>query len=124
MSGAQAVELVGGERCQATLDVASKRLGDLSSPAAKASATVAVAARARAPRLTGALIASTAPAAEGNNAAVRVGVRYGWPVESGVPSRRIPARPFVAEATEATEPLWTTYYSGQVDKVIGEVKGA
>ena len=126
MSKAQSVEVIGGERCVVTLDAASKRLRDLGDPASKASTVIATDARMRAPKATGALAASVTPAAEGNTARVVVGVRYGWPVESGVRSPfpgHQPARPFLANAREATQPIWTTFYEGQVLEVMGTVKG-
>ena len=104
MSRAEAVEVIGAERCAATLDEAGAKLHDLNRGAEKTSTLVASEAYRRAPRLTGALAASIAPAAEGSDARVRVGVRYGWPVESGVPSHNQAAQPFLADAVNATEP--------------------
>lgn len=127
MSGGEAVEVIGAERCAATLDVASRKLGDLADPATKASVVIAGAARVRAPRATGTLQASIRAAAEGSTARVEVGVRYGWPVHSGVPAPHPGhevARPFLADAADATQPIWSGFYEGKVEDVMGTVKGA
>ena len=109
------------------MDVAARRLRDLSDPATKTSYLIAADARRRAPRATGTLRAAISPASEGNTARVVVPVRYAWPVHSGVreplPGHQ-PGRPFLADAASGTQAVWTSVYAGQVDEVMGTVKGA
>ena len=127
MSNRESVKVVGGDRCAVTLSSASRKLGKMTTAPEAASITIASAARRIAPRATGTLAGSIAPRAEGTTAKVVVGVRYGWPVESGVrppqPGHQ-PARPFLATARDATKPAWSRYYEGEVAEVMGTVKGA
>jgi len=118
------VEIVGATRCAATLNVAAARLGRLDDAARTSSNVIATTARLRAPKRTGRLAAAVAPSPQGSDARVRVPVRYGWPVHSGVPSLGQPARPFLSTAAAATEPVWVGAYARNVEHVMSQVKGA
>jgi len=124
VSGGARVEVVGGPRCVATLNVAATRLGRLTDGSRRASDVIASTARLRAPKRTGRLAASIAPSPQGSTARVRVPVRYAWPVHSGVPSLGQPARPFLANAAELTEPVWVEGYRRNVEQVMSKVEGA
>ena len=120
-------EIIGADRCAATLNVAAYRLARLDSAPRQASVTVASETRRRAPRRTGRLAASVAPSPQGNAARVIVAARYAWPVHSGVraplPGHQ-PGRPFAANAADATEAVWVGQYADNVNRVMGTVKGA
>jgi hypothetical protein len=121
---ADSVTVEGAARLSRTLDHAADDLGKLDTANTRAPETVAAAARARAPRRTGTLAGSVrAESGEGMGRVV-VDAPYAGYVEYGVPSHRIAARPFLAEAVEQTGPAVVDVYADDVARVVSQVKGA
>jgi phage gpG-like protein len=108
----------------ATLHRAAANLAKLGRQDAAASALVASTARTRAPRRSGALAASVRAEPREGNGAVVAAAPYAAYVEFGVPSRSIPARPFMAGALKATAPAVTDLYADETRRVMSQVKGA
>ena len=121
---AETIRVEGAARLERTLDGAADELGRLDKPNASASSIVAAAARARAPRRTGRLALSVRAEPSEGAGRVVVGADYAGYVEYGVPSRSIPARPFLAEAVEATRPAWEEAYADGTRSAVSQVKGA
>jgi hypothetical protein len=117
------VEVRGAAQLGRTMHRAAVDLDHLDRADARTSNLVAAAARARAPRRTGALALSVRARPERSAAAVEATARYAGYVHNGVPSRGIPARPFLVRAAEATEAAWVTAYVADIDHVLSQVEG-
>jgi phage gpG-like protein len=113
----------GASRMSATLGHAADDVGQLDAADARASAIIAAAARARAPRRTGRLAGSIAAAPGEGAGRVVVGAEYAAYVEYGVPVRHVPARPFLAEAAEVSGPVAIDAYRDEVQRVVAQVEG-
>lgn len=99
-------------------------LADLKDANATAAATVASAAAARAPHLTGRLAASVRGNRALSRATVLAGgarVPYAGPVHWGWPAHHIEAHPFVVDAAQATEPVWLPAYQLAVEQAVDRV---
>lgn len=119
--------LVGAARLRATLRAAGADLGDLKTANAAAAATVAAAAGVRAPRRSGALASSVRGNRAVGKAVVMAGrgsVAYAGPIHWGWAARGIEPNPFVIDAAEATEPVWTAAYAVDVQRAVNNVRGA
>lgn len=115
-------EVAGAAAMVKSIAEAAEKLGDGRLEAAVA-AVIAPAAHRRTPRRTGAL-ASTVRADGPLVTAGASSVRYAGPVHSGVPSRGIPARPFITEAYAATYDAQTKAAEAEVQKLFDQIKGA
>lgn len=105
-----------------------KRCGDDLSDLKEANTVVAttVARAAHPPMLTGQLAASIRPSGTKTAAQVRAGgarVPYAGAIHWGWPAHNITAQPFLADAAQATEPIWTATYLQAIDKELAKVKG-
>ena len=118
------VTVRGGRELETTLGQAADDVGKTGRASAKSATEIATGARARAPRRTGALIASIRARPVGPVAVVSVGVRYAAPVHWGVPGRGIPAQPFLLDAAEAATPQVVDNYRRDVSDAVAKVKGA
>ena len=117
--------IVGGDQVASTMKAAAAKLGDLSSAGGKAAELVASAARAAAPRLTGALAASTQGFTDGKTTAgVGSDLVYAPVIHNGWSGHNIDSNPYITRAFESTEDQWLKVYRSQVDDIAGTVKGA
>ena len=118
-------KIVGADRVAETLHAAGGKLGDLTSAGGKVGELVAAAARAAAPRLTGALAASTQGFTDGKTTAgVSSDLVYAPVIHNGWSGHNIDSNPYITRAFESTEDQWLKVYRGQVDDIAGTVKGA
>lgn len=112
----------GADRAARSLRAAGRSVDNLGAAASTASRIIASGARARAPRRTGALAASIRAAPEGGTARTVASIRYAGFVHYGARGR--PARPFLTDAAEATEPAWLGAYEAQVRSIAATTRGA
>ncbi|MFC4127385.1 hypothetical protein [Nocardia rhizosphaerae] len=118
------VRVYGADNLARTLDAAAARMGELSEPARAAARATLAAARGLAPRRTGTLANSLQAGVWGpNTAAVTSALPYAGVIHWGWPAREIPARPFVTEAAQTTEPAWVARYEQHVTRTLDTVKG-
>lgn len=95
-------------------------LADLADPATDAGRMLAADAARRAPRLTGRLRSSITPTRTPTGVTVGTSVSYGAPIHFGVPSRNIPARPFLTDALRASEDQIVKAYATGIDTLIAK----
>lgn len=114
------VRFIGADMLASTLDRAARELGDMSAPGRAVASTIATSARSRAPRRTGALAGSIDDDVAELVAAVWAGEDYARFVEYGPPR----PQPFLGPALAEAKPDVEREYAGEVDKIIGRVKGA
>lgn len=114
------VTVKGGERLRATLAEAAGGLQHLTNAEEAAADIILRRARSQAPQLTGRLARSL----RARPPAVETTVPYGWPVHSGVPRHNQKPNPFLLRAAEATMSQWEDAYLTDIDRVLGEVRGA
>lgn len=117
------IEVVGAEHLQDTMKTAANELADLKAPSQAAGAMVLSAARARAPKVSGALAGSLFVEGIDGGVAVQASSPYAGPIHWGWPARNIKAQPFLTEAGAATEPAWVQGYTTEVEAIIGRVEG-
>jgi hypothetical protein len=96
---------------------------DLKAANAAASAMVAAAARGSAPRATGRLAGTVKGTATVAGVSVRVAAPYAGVVHYGWPARGVPARPFVIDAAQRTEPAWLALYLADLDRAVAKLAG-
>lgn len=118
------VKVEGAARLSRTLDHAADDLGKLDAADLHSAESVAAAARARAPRRTGALAGSVRAEASEGIGRVVVDAPYAAYVEYGVSKHNIAPRPFLAEAAEQSEPAVVAAYAEDVNRAVSHVKGA
>lgn len=116
------VQVVGAERCAATLSRAGDRLAHQERAAAGTSRVVAAAGRAGAPRRSGTLAMSVRAAPQGGTGVAMTSLRYAPYVHWG--TRYMRARPFLTDAARQTEPVWIRLYVADADDALSTVKGA
>lgn len=116
-------EVKGLDTFVSTMGKAAKALQDMDPAHSAASALIASAVAAAAPRRTGRL-AGSVRAAGGRSGAVDVTAPYAGPIEWGWPTRHIDGTHFAMNAARATEPQWVKYYEDAVQKAVDEVRGA
>jgi hypothetical protein len=120
------IEVEGARQLRSTLKRAGDDLGDLKAAHAAAARLVSAAAAARAPKVSGRLAASVRGSGAAASATVRAGsaaVRYAMPIHWGWPSRNIAPNPFVSQAAQGTEAVWTQLYQHEADQILSRVKG-
>jgi hypothetical protein len=117
------VRIEGLDTFISTMDKAAKALQDMGAAHRSASALIASAVAAAAPRRTGRLSSSVRATGGRSGGAVDVTAPYAGPIEWGWPSRHIDGTHFAMNAARATEPQWVKYYEDAVAKAIDEVKG-
>ena len=99
-------------------------LGDLRTVNMEAAQIFTRLARARAPRVTGALANATQAAATKDAAGITNALPYFGPIHYGWPARNIEAQPFVDEAVAESEAQWLAVYEKAADHAAESVKGA
>lgn len=122
-----AVEVHGSRELRRSLKAAGDDLGDLKDAHKLTGDYVANAASGRAPRRSGALAGSLRASRIARGVAVKAGsakVRYAGPIHYGWPAHNIRAQPFVVDAAHATEEHWLGIYADEVERIVGEIKGA
>lgn len=125
---ADQVVITGDKALQRRLTIADRGLGNLSPTHRRTAAAVGTAARARAPKRTGRLAATTKAYATRKAAVIVFGVPYAGPIHWGWPLRPDPARgwrggpirpnPFASQAAQATEGGWVQLYHRAVDNLL------
>ena len=116
----------GARQLRATMKAAGADLSDLNAVNKRTASLVSAEAVGRSPRRSGALAATVRPAGTRTAAIVRAGrasVPYANVIEFGWPARGIEAQPFVYEAAQAKEPQWTSFYEGEIAKIVDRVRG-
>jgi hypothetical protein len=116
--------VTGDDRLASTLTSAGHKVGDLSKANKRAADLVASEARATAPRLTGALAASTVGFSDRTTASVGSDLVYAPPIHYGWPGRNIEPNPYIEQAFESTASQWQAAYEDEVGRAIRTVKGA
>jgi hypothetical protein len=118
------IHVIGTEQIAATMRKAGRDVGDLTNAHRAAAAIFTPAARALAPRLTGALAGATRPEATKDGAGVSNALPYFGPIHYGWPRRNIAAHRFVDEAVTATWSQWFPIYERAIQSACDEVRGA
>ena len=124
MTDAVTVTITGADEVADTMRKAAQDLGDMSKAHKAAAAIFVPLARARAPRLTGALAAATLPASSKDGAGFTNARPFFGPIHYGWPHHDIRAQPFVDEAVADSESQWMAVYVDAVSDICNEVKGA
>lgn len=122
-SGPADVRLEGADTLRRTLRRAAADLDNLTDAHARAATIAARAASGLAPRRTGALASSLRPSGKATEGLVVSSLSYGPPVHYGVPSRNIPARPFLTTAAADTQSRWLPVYEAALEQAIQKVRG-
>jgi hypothetical protein len=121
------VEVEGLNRFVSTWRRAGADMADFKDANQRAGTIVVSAANLRVPRRTGALASSIRSARQVKKAVVYYGkasVPYAGPIHWGWPSHHIRAQPFVTDAAQETEPIWTREYSNDLQKIVDGIRGA
>ncbi len=143
--GVSGISISGGRELRRALRKAEGDLDDLKEAHLKVSQIVANAAKAAAPVKTGKLANSVRPNAGqryarvsvGNNRKTKTGVPYAGPIHWGWPtgSQKLPKKlrdfsgrtwfitenPFVIDAAQRTEPVWTRVYLEAIDDIVDKI---
>ena len=117
------IKIEGLDTFVSTMAKAQQALQELGAAHQAASALIASAVAAAAPRRSGRLAGSVRAAGGRSGAAVDVTAPYSGPIEWGWPSRHIDGTHFAMNAARATEPQWIKFYEADVQKALDEVKG-
>ena len=119
------ITVKGEARLAASLRRAGSDLNDLDAVNSKVGSAVAQAARARAPKLTGALARSTTgTAAAGNTVRLQATVIYAGVIHNGWPRHHISPQPYLRETVDAEQARIVSQYAAEADKIMGRVRGA
>ena len=118
------VTVTGAAEVASTMRKAARQLGDMTKAHRAAADIFTTLARARAPRLTGALAAATQAAASKEGAGFQNDLPYFGPIHYGWPHRNIVAQPYVDEAVADSEAQWFAVYVRAVQDACDEVRGA
>ena len=127
MAGKPVVRVEGARELRRTLRRAGDDLADLKDVHGRVAEKVAVAARPRAPWMTGRLSGSIRTGATKTSAIVRAGgssIPYAGVQEFGWPRRGISPQPFVVPAAHDTEAAWTAEYVDGIQAIVDKVEGA
>lgn len=126
MSRGPVVRVDGLRTLKRNLKAAGVSLQDLKEAHAEVAALVVRAAAPRAPRRTGALLASTRGSGTQAAAVVRAGraaVPYAGPIHWGWPARGIKAQPWLYDAAQASQEEWTGKYLAALKTIIDDIEG-
>jgi hypothetical protein len=116
--------ITGADTVASTLRLAGRNLRDLSGANQDAAQIFAGLARARAPRVTGALANATQAVATKTTAGVENVLPYFGPIHYGWPYRNIEAQPFVDDAVEESRAQWFAVYEHAAQEAADSVRGA
>lgn len=121
------VRVDGLNRLVRTMRRAGADLQDFKDAHAKAASIVVSAANSRVPRRSGDLASTIRPAKQARRAIIYAGnarVKYANPIHWGWPARHIRANPFISNAAQQTEPVWTSAYFQELEDIINKIAGA
>lgn len=121
------IKVEGARELRASLRRAGEDLSDLKAAHAAASGVVVAASRIRAPHRSGRLAGSVRGSGTATKALIRAGgvsVPYANPIHWGWKARGIAAQPFITDAAQNTEPVWTVLYERQVELIVNRIRGA
>jgi len=124
---AAAVKVVGARELRRELKKAGVDIKTLREAPRAASTIVSNAAKSSGPKRSGDLRGSVRPANQVARAIVYAGsarVPYAGPIHWGWRARNISPQPWVSEAAQSTESTWLPAYEKEIDRIIGQVKGA
>jgi hypothetical protein len=125
------LEVRGANRLRSTLRKAGQDMTQLKDAHKRAAEIVAVAARSRAPRVTGKLAATVRAAGTVRAGIVRAGFKrtpyagpnnWGWP-DGSAPHGSFAGTNFITDAAKATESAWVPVYLQDLDRIIDQVEG-
>lgn len=124
-AGASASYIVkGADNLERTLHNAADDVEDLAAPNAAAAAAATREARAGAPKVSGALAASTGPAEVSNEGwGIGASVVYAGPIIGGWRERNIQPNPYIQNAVDSTEDTWMRAYQLHAQRSLQQVKG-
>jgi hypothetical protein len=117
------VTIAGVDQVVSSLDAAAGHLGDLSATNRQVADMGAAAARAAAPRLTGALAASTVGFADKTEAAVQSDLIYAPPIHNGWFAHNISPQPYISRAVDSLQGTFVAVYDRQVNDIADSVRG-
>jgi len=124
---AAGVKVEGLTNLRRTLRDAGQDVQELTRANDAAAAIVATAGRPRTPIRTGRLMATVKGRGLATRAVVSAGspkrVPYANPIHWGWPDRNITWQPWLSDTARATEPVWLTAYSADVQRIANNVKG-
>ena len=121
------IRVEGAANLRRTLRKAGDDLTDLKNAHAKAAAVAGSHARTAGPRRSGRLLGSVRWSGNATGAVIRAGrasVPYAQPIHWGWRRRGIDPQPWVTEAAQDTEPVWTEVYAAAVQRILSRVHGA
>ena len=127
MSPRPVVEVRGARELRRTMRRAGADMTELKAVHREAGSIVDHRARGNAPRRTGRLAASERVGATQTASIIRAGYKrtpYAGPIHWGWPARHITAQPWITEAAQATEPLWTARFQQAIERILDKIKGA
>jgi hypothetical protein len=113
------VDVSGVATLRAAIADMARDLDDFSDVNARAARIIASAARANAPRDTGALAASLTPTSDRHRAGVASSLPYAGIVEFGW--ARHPAEPYARPGAHSTERTWLRLYEDELDDLCTDV---
>lgn len=120
------VEVEGARQLRKTLRAAGDDLTDLKDANQRAADIAATAAKAGAPRRSGALAGDIRASGTKTAGIIRAGrkkIPYAGAVHWGWPSRGIAAQPYMTEGAQRTESIWVPLYQQLMDDALKKVKG-
>lgn len=120
------VEVEGARQLRKTLRAAGDDLADLKDANQRAADIAVTAAKAGAPRRSGALAGDIRASGTKTAGIIRAGrkkIPYAGAVHWGWPSRGIAAQPYMAEGAQRTESIWVPLYQQLMDDALKKVKG-
>jgi len=109
-----------------TLRRAGADMEELKDANAAAGAVIVSAAKARAPRKSGALAGSIRSARQARRVLVMAGgarVPYAGVIHYGWPRHNISPQPFLTDAAQETQPTWLPKYNSDLQKILDKVRG-
>lgn len=119
-----AVQVVGADTLAATLHSAADDLDDFSGPGTQTTALIASRARTEVPRRTGRLASSITTRTKALEAEVSSGLAYSNRTHWGYARYGQAAQPFLVRPAHQLIPVWTRFYSAEVDRIVHTVRGA
>ena len=121
---AERYTITGPAEISSTMQHAGRELEDMTPAHRSAAGIFAALARARAPRVTGALANATLPVATKEGAGIVNVLPYFGPIHYGWAERNIVAQPYVDEAVVDSEDRWLAVYEHAVKAAADSVRGA
>lgn len=112
------VSVEGVPELERALDAISADLADMTTTNEKVAKVIAGAAQQRSPYKSGALRASVTGYGTREQAVTEASVSYAAAVEFGSRLRRKDADPFMSDARDASEPIWSRIYEDDVARIV------